>query len=239
MQGQLLSYTDSVLSYKEADVGMLAIDSDKLDRQFAQMATEDNDECPLTGINYNDLYSYCTKQTAWKITDKPAKRRKLSTTCRHLGASQGAYDAPDEVIRFVRSKQTALRGGHALRRGPEGLGSTSSAGTQALALRGPEQFTVRSAYVSVIGAAHHTAMDAQVSQHMMAEVVEKQKALLDGIKLGPLNETLVANMQKASGLLKMTGHVIAKLTADIRRQCGDISEAAIEVICTCDKGQES
>ena len=49
----------------------------------------------------------------------------------------------------------------------------------------------------------------------MAEVVEKQKALLDDIRMGPLNETLVTNVQKASGLLEMTGHVVAKLFADI------------------------
>ena len=118
------------------------------------------------------------------------------------------------------------------------LGTTSSAGTQSRVLQGPEQFTPRSAYVSTIQAAHMTAMDAQVSQQMMAEVVDKQKALLGGIELGPLNETLVADVQKASGLLEMTGKVIAKLTANIRKQCGEISKTAINVIRTCDEGQE-
>ena len=52
-QRQLLSPFDSVLSYNEADVGNLCIDSEELDRHFAELAMEDNDEGPLTGINYN------------------------------------------------------------------------------------------------------------------------------------------------------------------------------------------
>ena len=42
-------------------------------------------------------------------------------------------------------------------------------------------------------------MDAQVTQQMMAKIVQKNTALIGGSELGPLNKTLVADMENASG----------------------------------------
>ena len=71
---------DSVLSYNEADVSSLCIDSEELDQQFAEMAMEDNNKSPLKGVNYNELYSFHTRQATHKSTDQPAKRHKVSST---------------------------------------------------------------------------------------------------------------------------------------------------------------
>ena len=68
-QRQLPGLFDSVLSYDEADVSSLCIDSEELDWQFAEMAMEDNDKNPLKGISFDELYSYHTRQTACKSTD--------------------------------------------------------------------------------------------------------------------------------------------------------------------------
>ena len=58
------------------------------------MAEEDNDEGPLSEISWRELYSFRTRQTARQTIDKPAKHRRLS-------ASRGAYDASDEVIKYM------------------------------------------------------------------------------------------------------------------------------------------
>ena len=68
-QQQLPGLFNSVLSYNEADVSSLCINSEELDQQFAEMAMEDNDKSPLKGVNYNELYSFCTRQAACKSTD--------------------------------------------------------------------------------------------------------------------------------------------------------------------------
>ena len=79
-QRQLPGLFDSVLSYEEADVGNLCINSEELDQQFAEMAMDNDDENPLVGINYDEVYSYCTRQAACKTTDRPVKRHKVSST---------------------------------------------------------------------------------------------------------------------------------------------------------------
>jgi hypothetical protein len=89
-QRQLPGPFDSVLSYKEADVGNLCINSEELNRRFAEVAMDDDDENPLVGVNYDEVYSYRTRQAACKATDQPAKCRKVSLTRQHLGASQGS-----------------------------------------------------------------------------------------------------------------------------------------------------
>ena len=68
-QRQLPGLFDSVLDYEAADVGNLCIDSDELNRQFAEVAMDDDDESPLVGVNYDELYSYRTRQAARKTTD--------------------------------------------------------------------------------------------------------------------------------------------------------------------------
>ena len=68
-QRQLLGPFDSVLSYKEADVGNLCINGEELDRRFAEMAMDNNNENPLVGVNYDEVYSYRTRQAAHKATD--------------------------------------------------------------------------------------------------------------------------------------------------------------------------
>ena len=182
------------------------------------------------------MYSFHTRQTARKSTDRPANRCKVSTDLQHLGASQGAYDASDKVIKFMAREKKVDRDRHVCdAHGQEGLSSTSSASTQSCLL--PEHWTPRSAYVSTVNAVNRSAVDAQVTQTLMAELVEKQRALLDGAELGPLNSTLVADIKKASGLLKMMGKIIVKLTANIRKQCREISEAAISVVRVCDAQQ--
>ena len=60
---------DSVLSKQEVDLGNICVETEELNRQFAAMATDDNDEGPLTGIDFNELYSFCTRQAARKSTD--------------------------------------------------------------------------------------------------------------------------------------------------------------------------
>ena len=115
-----------------------------MDRRFAEMAVQDDDENPFGvvdgEINYDELYSFRTRQTARKTTDRPAKRRKVSSTRQHLGASQGAYDASEEVIRHVAKKRKTRaqrQEGHSSTRSTdaqpaqrqEGHSSTSSAST--------------------------------------------------------------------------------------------------------------
>ena len=112
----------------------------------------------------------------------------------------------------------------------EGHGSTSSASTQSR-LQGPDQWTPRSAYVATVQAVDRSAMDAQIVQIQMAELVEKQRTLLDGAKLGPiLNNKLAEDIRNTTALLEMTGRIVANLTANIRKQCGEVSQAAKEVV---------
>ena len=68
-QRRLPGMFESVLDYQAADIGNLCIDSDELDRRFAEVAMDDDDENPFGGIDYDELYSYCTRQTAHKTTD--------------------------------------------------------------------------------------------------------------------------------------------------------------------------
>jgi hypothetical protein len=74
-------------------------------------------------------------------------------------------------------------------------------------------------------------MDAQSVQIQMAELVKMQRALLDGTKLGPIpNNQLVADIRHTSALLEMTGRVVARTTASIRKQCHEMSHTAKQVI---------
>ena len=80
-QRQLPGPFDSVLSYNEADVGSLCIDSEELDWQFAEMAMEDNNESPLKGINYDELYSFLRStskypQISWSLCTRRSKRTR-------------------------------------------------------------------------------------------------------------------------------------------------------------------
>ena len=245
-QRQLPGLFDSVLDYEEADVGNLCIDSEELDRQFAEVAMDDDDESPLVGINYDELYSYRTRQAARKTTDRPAKRRKVSSTRQHLGASQGAYDASEEVIRHVATRRRANKE-RQMREAQrqEGHGSTSSASTQSrpphLSSKPKNQQTCtpRSAYVLTVNALDRSAMDAKSVQIAMADLVEIQKALLDGMKLGPiLNSTLVADIKHTSAVLEMAGRVVASTTESIQRRCKEMSQAAKQVIRACDLHSE-
>ena len=79
--------TDSVLNNNNMDVSMLAVTEEELTQEYVAMVEEDNDEGPLTGINWRELYSFRTRQAAQKLTDWPAKRRRLSTSHRVLSAS--------------------------------------------------------------------------------------------------------------------------------------------------------
>ena len=74
-------------------------------------------------------------------------------------------------------------------------------------------------------------MDAQSVQIQMADLVETQKALLDGTKLGPIpNNQLVADIRHTSAILEMAGRVVATTTASIRKWCHEMSHAAKQVI---------
>ena len=79
--------TDSVLDKNSVHVSMLAVDSDEIIRDYAVMAEEDNNEGPLSGISWRDLYSFRTKQAARKIKDWLAKRHRLGISHGGLSAS--------------------------------------------------------------------------------------------------------------------------------------------------------
>ena len=77
------------------------------------------------------------------------------------------------MARIKQERDEHMRDAH----GQEGQGSTSSASTQSH-LQGPEHWTPRSAYVATVHAVNRSAMDAQIAQIQMAELVEKQRTLL-------------------------------------------------------------
>jgi len=212
-----------------------------MDRRFAEMAVHDDDENPFGvvdgEVNYDELYSFRTRQTARKTTDRPAKRRKVSSTRQHLGASQGAYDASEEVIRHMAKKKRANKAqrqeGHGSTRSTnaqpaqrqEGQSSTSSANTRprppqnsaGSAYVTQQTCTPRSAYMLTVEAADRTAMDTKSVQLAVHDLNGMQKALLDGISQGPLDKQLVADIEHTSAVLEMAARVVAITTESIIR----------------------
>ena len=151
----------------------------ELSHEFAAMATDNNDEGPLTGINYDKLYSYHTRQTACKSTQQSAKCRKADSSRQRLGVSQGAYDSSDEVIKFMaRQKKTKEERDRLVydTQGQEGRGSTSSANTSQ-SYPQEKHWNMRSAYVSTIQAAQTTDSDTHEVQIQMASLVDEPHCL--------------------------------------------------------------
>ena len=131
------------------------------------------------------------------------------------------YAASEEVIKFV-ARMKGVDKGRQVRnaQGQEGCGSTSSASTQSCP-QGPQEWTARSAYVATVNALDRSAMDAQLVQIQMAELVKMQKALLNGTKMGLIpNNKLVKDIRDTAALLEMTGRVVTKTTASICKWCG-------------------
>ncbi len=211
-----------------------------MDRQFAEMAVQDDDENPFgvvnREINYDELYSFCTRQAARKTTDQPAKHRKVSSTRQHLGASQGAYDASEEVIRHMAKKRkmrAQRQEGHISTRSTdaqpaqrqEGQSSTSSANTRprppqssaGSAYVTEQTCTARSLYVLTINAAQRTVFDTKSVQLAVHDLNGMQKAMLDGISQGPLDKQLVEDIEHTSAVLEMAARVIAINTEHIIR----------------------
>ena len=235
-QFTLPSMFDSVLSKQEVDLGNICVETEELSRQFAAMATDDDGEGPLTGINFDELYNFCTRQAACKSTERPAKRRKVDSSQQCLGASQGAYDASDEVIKFMaRQKKTKEQRDRLVSdtQGQEGQGSTSSANAS-WSRPQDDHWNPRSAYVATTQAVRKTDSDAHAVQIETAFLVEHQRALLEGMKLGPMDKALVEDIMQTNALLEMAGRRVAHNTARIRQRCGEITRAAKEVIAACD-----
>ena len=101
--------------------------------------------------------------------------------------------------------------------GQEGQGSTSSANASQ-SYPQKKHWNMRSAYVSTIQAAQRTDSDTHEVQIQMASLVDEQRELLlGGMKLGPLDKALVADIEETNALLEMAGRRVAHNTARIRQ----------------------
>ena len=84
-----------------------------------------------------------------------------------------------------------------------------------------------------------SAMDAKSVQIAMADLVEIQKALLDGMSQGPIHEQHWSQTSSTtSAVLEMAGRVVASTTESIQRRCKEMSQAAKQVIRACDLHSE-
>ena len=89
--------------------------------------------------------------------------------------------------------------------GQEGRGSTSSADAS---WSHPQDlhWNARSAYVATTQAVRRTESDAHAVQIQTATLVEQQKALLAGMRLGPIEDkVLVEDIIQTNALLEMAG----------------------------------
>ena len=88
--------------------------------------------------------------------------------------------------------------------GQEGQGSTSSANAS-WSCPQETHWNARSAYVATTQAVRRTESDAHAVQIQTAALVEQQRALLAGMRLGPMDKALVEDIMQTNALLEMAG----------------------------------